>query len=705
MSVIFPKIEKQTIRLDTVLKKYNDIILKLQLYEKHDVNEIVLLRDSLIRRWEDFATEKRKLNIAIIGRVKAGKSTFLNTILFGGHHILPEAFTPKTATLTKIEYARHSSLDIEYYSPDEWHEMEQLASAGGSSEECRVAKELVDAVRANGINTMEILSKSSEREAFTSEDELMGRLNRYVGVNGEVTPLVKCVTLNINKKELSGISIVDTPGLNDPVISRTQKTRDFLELCDVVFFLSPASQFLDKNDVGLLRAQLPVKGVERLVLICSRFDDGLVDVIYDEDSLPDAIATVKCELQKQAKSIFTEQVTDCKNQGNDRLAALLSDCENPLFVSSLFHNMIGKDARDYNEAESNAFDNLNVNGDLDDGMMKEIGDISLVLERLEEVIRQKDETMSKKAAQFFPLAQEELAKYLADLKAATQLRLNKLETEDKQSLERERKGMASRIHDIKARLEEYFGEMGVKMEQAKISIMNDLRQSSREYGTLATKTGTEVQVKSYRVSDSHWYNPFSWGKSHREYYTYETRYTYVDANDALENIRNYQREACSAIEEGFRESVDVRSLKHQLLKLVVDNFNSADESYDPAYFRLLTEKTLNQIDLPVMIINVDAYLSTLSNKFSGEVRSSSAQTELKQLLGRMVSELYDAIGDAFMSELAKFKDQLDKLKGNFAEQLLKEMNGDFERLKKDCEDKEHSIQRMKEYVAVLDKLC
>lgn len=704
MIKIFCKIENREKALTTIDMQYNAIMATIQPYDEYSAKVIDSLRKNLSQRWQDFTAENRKLNIAIIGRVKAGKSTFLNTVLFGGQHVLPEAFTPKTATLTKIEYAEQNSLEVEYYSPEEWRDMERLADADGDSEAGRAAKELTDAVRMSGVDAAAILAKGSEREAFAAEDELMGRLNRYVGANGEATPLVKCVTLHIHKEELAGISIVDTPGLNDPVISRTQKTRDFLGLCDVVFFLSPASQFLDKNDVELLRAQLPAKGVARLVLVCSRFDDGLVDVIYDEDSLSDAIGNAKHALQRQAKSVFAEQVVDCRKQGKDRLAEILSDCEKPLFVSSLFHNMIGKDERDYNDAEANAFDNLNVNGDLDDGMMKEIGDISPVLERLEEVIRQKDETLSQKAAQFVPLAQEELAKYLADLKASTKLRLNKLETEDKESIERERKSMASRIHDIKARLEEYFGEMGAKMDQAKISIMNDLRQSSREYGTLATKTGTEVQVKSYRVSDSHWYNPFSWGKSHREYYTYETKYTYVDANDALENIRNYQREACSAIEDGFRDNTDVKSLKHHLLKLVVDNFNAADESYDPAYFRLLTEKTLNQIELPVMNLNVDAYISTLSDKFSGEVRSSSAQTELKQLLGRMVSELYDAIGAAFMSELANFKAQLNGIKSIFAEQLLKEMNDDFERLKKDCEDKEQSIRRMKEYVAVLEKL-
>ena len=37
--------------------------------------------------------------------------------------------------------------------------------------------------------------------------------------------------------------------------------------CDVVFFLSRASQFLDQSDMDLLARQLPGNGVKRMVLV------------------------------------------------------------------------------------------------------------------------------------------------------------------------------------------------------------------------------------------------------------------------------------------------------------------------------------------------------------------------------------------------------------------------------------------------------
>ncbi len=264
MPIQFKEMQQQEAIVEKLLARHGKIAESIQVHNSNDAEAIRQIADEVRRSWKDFTRDERKLNLAVVGRVKAGKSTFLNTIVFGGRHILPEAFTPKTATLTKIEYAETNSLEIEYYSPEEWKELEHQAKLSEGSDAARAAKELTESVRASGVNVSAILAKGAETEIFMSEDELMGRLNRYVGENGEVTPLVKCVTLKINKAELNGISIVDTPGLNDPVVSRTQKTRDFLGLCDVVFFLSPASQFLDKNDVDLLRRSFRKKALRAL---------------------------------------------------------------------------------------------------------------------------------------------------------------------------------------------------------------------------------------------------------------------------------------------------------------------------------------------------------------------------------------------------------------------------------------------------------
>lgn len=701
MAIQFKEMQQQEIVVQKLLARHGEIAEAIQVYNANDADAIRQIAGDLYRSWKDFTQDERKLNLAVVGRVKAGKSTFLNTIVFDGRHILPEAFTPKTATLTKIEYAENNSLEIEYYNPEEWKEIEHQAVQSEGSDAARAAKELTENVRASGVNVSAILGKGSEIEQFASEDELMGRLNRYVGENGEITPLVKCVTLKINKPELKGISIVDTPGLNDPVVSRTQKTRDFLGLCDVVFFLSPASQFLDKNDVDLLRAQLPQKGVARLVLICSRFDDALVDAIYDVDSLEEAIDEVKNALNDQAKSIFDKQASEYSKMGNSTIAALLSECEKPLFVSSLFHNMLGKQTSAYSAAEDNAFDNLNTHNDLDEEMMKKIGDISPVETRLDEVIHQKDSVLVQKAQGFVPLAQNNLADHIAGFKAAAVHRLNQIEGSDKSELEKQHREMQSKIYSIQSRLEEYFGTITSNMNRVKVEIIHDLRQTIGAYSGLSTKSSTYTHKIGHEVSDFKLLSPSTWFKSHTEYeYRTEIR-NYVDVNDAIENIRNYGRQASNEIESGFMDNADVSDLKPRLIRLVLDSMDTSDESFDPAYFRLLAEKTVNQINLPVMHINVDDYTSSLSGSWGSRAEGDAMMSSFRQQFGNTMSSLFDYISRQFEVEVEKFGRQMEEAKNNFANQLLDNINKDFEEIKQALEEREKSSHALRNYIALL----
>ena len=62
------------------------------------------------------AEEGRLLSIGIVGRVKAGKSSLLNSLFFEGKEYLPKAATPMTAALTVIRYAEKPSAEVEFFT-------------------------------------------------------------------------------------------------------------------------------------------------------------------------------------------------------------------------------------------------------------------------------------------------------------------------------------------------------------------------------------------------------------------------------------------------------------------------------------------------------------------------------------------------------------------------------------------------------------
>lgn len=652
------------------------------------------LRDAFRRRVETFRRVDRKLSIAVVGRVKAGKSSFLNSLLFDGKDVLPRAFTPKTATLTKIEYAPENAIEVEYYTKEEWTSLCGLSQQSRTGDDVLAAKDLVGSARKSGIDVGSYLAKGHERVEFPSEQDLMGRLNDYVGESGKVTPLVKCVTLYTNRSELDGVSIVDTPGLCDPVASRTVRTREFLEVCDTVFFLSPASTFLTSSDVDLLRMQLPQKGITHLSLVCSRFDEGLADAIFDYDSLEDAVSDTRSRLQKQALKTFTPKSGDNPDANQKKL---LEACQHPHFLSSMFHNMAGRAADTYTAHEKHAFDQLNEHGDLDARMVASIGDISGIEKDLRQVIDEKDTLLAERAAGMLPTARGELRTFISNEQQGVEAHLMALTKNDQQKLEQQRKDAERRIMELQARIEEHFGGLNVKIEQIKGSILSDLRRSSTEYGKLTDRTRTETRESSHEVSDSCWYKPWTWFSSHTEYTTYQVEITYLLASDALENIRNYARSAAESIEQGFAGAVNIPQLKTDLLKMIIDGFDVSSETYDPAHFRLLTEQTLNRIELPVMRISAEAAVAGISSSFSGEIQSASERSEMRSRLSKAVADLYDSISAQLVQEISSFKQKVNDLKDDFAKKLLKDIQNDYDRLIKECRYKEESIRRLQSY--------
>ena len=302
-----------------------------------EIQDLLTLKKDFTEKVARFSTQEQQLNIAIMGQVKAGKSSFLNALLFNGYPVLPEASTPKTANLTRISWGEVPTLEVEFYSADEWTDIENLALCAGEHAEVKVARELTAMVKASGIDVQTILAKGMDRVQTDSLDGLLGILNDYAGNNGQYTALVKMTRLYLPNEELKGFDVVDTPGMNDPVLSRTEKTKEEMARCDVVFFLSRCSQFLDQSDMELLAQQLPSKGVKRMVLVAGQFDSAILDDGYDRDSLKATEDNLKKRLGKRADTEMSKLADQRQQVGRLENAQLLRNLTQPIFASTYAH--------------------------------------------------------------------------------------------------------------------------------------------------------------------------------------------------------------------------------------------------------------------------------------------------------------------------------------------------------------------------------
>lgn len=658
---------------------------------------------------EDFYRENRKLNIGVVGQVKAGKSSFLNTLLFDGKEILPKASTPKTATLTKMEYSEENVIQIEYYSPDEWDVLEDNAVVDLDDEIYTSAKEIVDMVKRNGIDPHPYLEKGLDQKKFDTYEDLISSLNDYVGEDGTFTPIVKAVTLYLNKEEFKGLSIVDTPGLNDPIASRTIRTKEFMEVCDVVFFLSQSGSFLDKSDWILLSSQLPQKGVKKLVLIASKYDSGIRDILRERDDddifgddenttddIPEACTIIKKKLKKRAKSKVEEFVKDLEMRGaSSELIEVIRQCANPIMVSSLAYNMTGRSQEEYTSEEKNLYSALKQFSDDLDSDLKLLGNFDEVTELFDGVVTEKEAILEAKAKGFIPNALEELRNLLAGYLDKAEKRMKILKSNDREQLIGQKKVIENQMSSIKADIAAVFGELNAKLESERAEGIREIREASKDYLNIKERTGSVTRTGSYTTGHLWW--------KRTEVYSYEEHYSYCIAADAIENLRKYGIDASNQIEEVFSEAIQIKEMKRRLLDVVVNNFDMGSETYDSSLFRIMVEETISAIEFPVLDVDISDEINGIAGKFNGEITSASEKTELSTALSKAISRIYEELYKKLDDAVKKFKAELSVISHKTEESLLTNVTKEFEELLRQCDSKEKEISGYKEYAAILKK--
>lgn len=706
MNVQFQATQQQEERIQQLSQKVDNMKQGLASYmDEKDKEKMDQLTQSIQKKLERFRTEDRKLTLAVVGRVKAGKSSFLNELIFQGKDILPHAFRPKTATLTKIEYDAHPHMTITYYRPVEWEQLEKLAKQESSTrKDVKTAKELVNDVKNSGLDVKPYLAKGQEIIDMPDEAQMESVLDTYVGANGQLTPIVKNVTLCINRPELEGLSIVDTPGTNDPIVSRTQATKDFLAECDVVFYLTEASQLLDGQDIDLLQTQLPGQGVGDIRLIASKFDEVVLDASVAYNSLEEAILAEKEKIQRRVEGDFTRYAEEYTQSGRPELGKLMNSCTHPFFLSSLMHRMAQKTREQYTPLEENTFENLDyANGDMSPELVAKLGDMTAIEKEFQDIAAHKDEKLAASLQQTLPTFQRNLQTVLENLlKKARQHRLT-LESHDQKEILVQKQAMADQILKLKGHVGDQFSQVMCDMESAKVALVGALHNLAANRDIVVERTGTETHQGTRTISDSHLLKPWTWFSSHEETYTYDTHYKYIDTSDALESLRRYAHQIQQTTDSRMADSIDLKGLKGHLLQAIVNNMDTSSTDFNPDQLRLIVQDTLNQIELPVFQVSLDKYINDITDRFSGEVRDTNDREQLKQVVSQVASDLIGALSQQIAAEVKSFKEKLGQLQEQFVDILLKDVNAEFDSLEKQADEKEKSIEGLKAYEALLTK--
>ncbi len=341
----------------------------------------VIKTEELEKTLKELQNTNRDLKVGIIGRVKAGKSSLLNALIFEGVEVLPKAATPMTASLTILKYAKTLSAEVEFYSPKDIAELkneheryvmefnrivgeevkkqkekqslsnrakERFRNVGNmlnrnksdeapkervlSDEEIvkkaeRIAKDKLkgDEKLVSSYDQYEKMKKSGSlntekldpRIQANSLQDLNQKLLQFVGADGKYMPYTKAVQISLNNPNLKDLEVIDTPGVNDPIASREERTKALLKDCDVVFIVSPSGQFLTESDMSLFDRVSNKEGLQEIYFVASQADSAVLSMSEVEKSghhLPTALENAQKALSSQLNNIMEKLIENYPNQ-------------------------------------------------------------------------------------------------------------------------------------------------------------------------------------------------------------------------------------------------------------------------------------------------------------------------------------------------------------------------------------------------------
>lgn len=220
--------------------------------------------------------------IAVVGQVKAGKSSFINALIERGE-LLPTHVNPWTAVATRVHFGTPgkpiTGSDFTFFSAEEWERLGKKAGEGVGLEDGFAEMKNRAEIRL-GEQFHHLLGK-----AHFYQTAKPGILQNYLCAGppveevsrdikaGRYADITKAANVYFPLPPMAVPSIlIDTPGTNDSTHLRHRITREIIEGADIYIVVITARQALASSDVSLLELLRELEK-RRIIVFVNRIDE------------------------------------------------------------------------------------------------------------------------------------------------------------------------------------------------------------------------------------------------------------------------------------------------------------------------------------------------------------------------------------------------------------------------------------------------
>ena len=723
------------------------------------LREVEKVEKEFSQATEDAQSENRKLRIGVIGDVKAGKSSFLNALFFNGEDILPKACTPMTAALTKISYDKKPHASIHFYVQDDWNDissrsmeydkrfneaydkyvkeieaknnktLRQTLTADirdlpkipikTKSEYKKVFDQNVDEILRGSkeLVTMadkhaDIISKLGQVDNIKGKSikELTAQIDQYVGARGKYTPIVSYVELFIDSEDIDGLEIVDTPGLNDPVVSRGIVTKEFLSQCDAAVLLSPCTSFMPEPTVALMTCALPSANIHDMIVVGSKLDSGVLD--------NNSSKTFSGALKKSVndyKEMFNETMNVLKKRDPSSTYITAIADSKVCFVSSMLFAISQKKENGtmLNDEEKKVIQNfINRWNDFpynDPEKLCSLSGIDDVADILNDVKDHKNEIFEKESDELIKSYNGKLQRILNDIISDSSKKKLQIQKYDADDLRHRYTLLNDAINHAGSQLAATFDRAGSESCQTAARICSRIRNDLQNYNTpIKVKTETEEHTTFERCG---WFN-----KDIKEITTHSTIHS-ASLSEGLKKFSDYIARCNAAIIDDYQNLFNFNKLCQEVKKIIIAPFSEKDD-FNESDIQLSLEKLRSQISTPpidAILLNDSAYADKLRSRFSysnsmSSGDSSSSCTVFGEDVNRLsvevsaiLMEIQHDICTIVMNYGDKNKNVMSDQAVKFAQELKSSFAEDFANLSKQIQDKQNSVERYDRLISIVER--
>ncbi|WP_373961627.1 dynamin family protein [Helicobacter pylori] len=733
----------------------------------------VIKTEELEKTLKEMQDTDRDLKVGIIGRVKAGKSSLLNALIFEGKEVLPKAATPMTASLTVLKCAQNLSAQVEFYSQKDITELKneharyerelqrivneevkeqkekqnlknrakEFFSRNKSDKEAPKERilsdeEILEKARRIAKNTLnedtklvssydqhENMKKSGSLNTETldpriqanSLQELNQKLLQFVGANGKYMPYTKAVQISLNNPNLKDLEVIDTSGVNDPIVSREERTKALLKDCDVVFIVSPSGQFLTDSDMDLFDRVSNKEGLQEIYFVASQADSavcGPSEVENSRQHLPTALENAQKALSSQLNNIMGKLIQKYPNQREVFEKAI----KNGVILASGvcfsmykdFNNQASWERNQKTEEYHNALRNLRdfyPDAFNSDDKSKEsllfLSNMSAIEERLEKAAKEKEKLMLKNLKSKIESQANNLHSLIAQLLQDLEDEKKRVKNADISAIKEQIKAYQNLSGNIKMKFMEAYEEFILHfINNIRVGLEEALKKAIQTAKTRSREEEEEEhyieRVKQGGVLGSFKRNFFSWADDDAGYDRVERTRATIKAGAVLDYLTEMHERCESALNDSansfkvvFRKELYAKVFK-QLREII------SDDLIDEVAFQKSVMAVLDRIEFKEF---------DYTDKLPGEIRGKTGN-----LKGDEANVFIQSVG----THLRNFKDEtkndvkgyIQGLRGNlekqnFASDTLKKLEENMQNLHNQVQSKEQSIAQLDAQIKAL----